>query len=360
MTATKMTRRRLSLVDDREILRAQEERHMPDLASYDVIVLSTSGGKDSIASAHYVDWLCRSRGLQDRIVQVHAELGEVEWEGTRGLVGVQAKHFGHRLEYVSRIGRVSKGASRGLVPLYERGERYGDLLEQVRRRWEQLRAKGAYVLERVDAGASDDDIVADAERDGFKLGARYVASVRETRHPGVPWPDAQNRWCTADFKRGPIERLFTQLAKDWRERTGITDRPCRILDCWGLRAEESPGRAKRERFAKRKRSTTQHVDTWLPIKWWTEEQVWECIRTHALPYHRAYDLGMPRLSCRFCVLANREALMVAAEHNPRLLDRYVALEEETGTTFQAGLSLAEVRDAVARGERVTKVESWVA
>lgn len=352
--------RRLRLVDDREVLRAQEERHMPDFASYDVIVQSTSGGKDSLASGYYLDWLLGRRGLRERAVQVHAELGDVEWPGTRELVAKQAAHFGHRLEYVSRIGRTSRGASRGLVPLYERGERYGDLLEQVRRRWRQLRAKADYVLERVDGGMSDAQIVASARDDGFALGARYVASVRETRHPGVPWPDAQNRWCTADFKRGPIQRLFTRLAAEWRKRTGITDRPCRILDCWGLRADESPGRAKRPRFESRKRSSTQHVDTWLPIKWWSEERVWETIKSNRLPYHPAYDLGMPRLSCRFCVLASRDALMVAGEHNPQLLDRYVELEQLTGTTFQAGTSLAEVRDALARGERATKVATWVA
>src|SRR5439155_676141 len=34
-------------------------------------------------------------------------------------------------------------------------------------------------------------------------------------------------------------------------------------------------------------------------------------------YHWAYDLGMPRLSCMFCVLTSESAHVLAAQYNPR-------------------------------------------
>ena len=78
------------------------------------------------------------------------------------------------------------------------------------------------------------------------------------------------------------------------------------------------------------------VDNWLPIHEWTEAQVWDLIRSKGLPYHYAYDLGMPRLSCVFCVLAPKEALLLGGYHNRALLAEYVAVEERIGHTFQHG------------------------
>ena len=34
-------------------------------------------------------------------------------------------------------------------------------------------------------------------------------------------------------------------------------------------------------------------------------------------YHWAYDMGMPRLSCMFCVLTSESAHVLAAQYNPR-------------------------------------------
>jgi 3'-phosphoadenosine 5'-phosphosulfate sulfotransferase (PAPS reductase)/FAD synthetase len=315
-----MPKKRLPMAADPE--RAREEAAgIPDLSSYDWIVVSSSAGKDSQAMLTYVTWLAAKRGLADRIVVVHSDLGRVEWEGTLELAREQAAHYGHRFEVVSRSGHVCTTANRSGAPLYRKGEAYGDLLDQVGRRHDQLTALG-----------------------------------REA----PPWPDNQNRWCTADFKRGPIGRLFTALSGEWREATGRKDRPCRILDCIGLRAEESPKRRKSPMFAERTVTSRQHVDTWLPIKWWSAAQVWETIKLSGVPHHRAYDLGMPRLSCAFCVFASREALMIAGEHNPELLDAYVAVEQRVGWKFRQDLALADVRDALRRGERANRAPDWAA
>ena len=61
-------------------------------------------------------------------------------------------------------------------------------------------------------------------------------------------------------------------------------------------------------------------------------------------YHKAYDLGMPRLSCIFCVFAPKAALKIAAKHNPELYNEYCRVEEKIGHTFRKGFSLSELKD----------------
>ena len=55
--------------------------------------------------------------------------------------------------------------------------------------------------------------------------------------------------------------------------------------------------------------------------WLEEHDVWKDIKASGVPYHKAYDLGMPRLSCVFCIFSPPAALMIAGKQNPELLDR---------------------------------------
>ncbi|MBQ1165131.1 phosphoadenosine phosphosulfate reductase family protein, partial [Streptomyces sp. A73] len=75
------------------------------------------------------------------------------------------------------------------------------------------------------------------------------------------------------------------------------------------------------------------VVTWLPILHWTEAEVWARIKASGVRYHWAYDKGLKRLSCSFCVLASREDLECAARLRPDLAAEYVALEAEMGHRF---------------------------
>ncbi len=293
----------------------------PNLSSYHWIVINSSAGKDSQAMLDYVTRLAREEGVEDRIVVVHADLGRVEWKGTKALFERQAAHYGHPTFVVTRMGKVcpGRGKSRHYRPLdsrenaltYEQGEVYGDILDYVARRGQ--------------------------------------------------WPDAANRWCTADFKTAPVRALLTVLAKQTRKATEI--KQARILNCLGMRAQESPKRRKMLAFEVEKQATTgaKHVDRWLPIHSWTVERVWECIRASGVEHHEAYDLGMPRLSCCFCVLATKSALLVAGKHNPELLADYVAVERLTGHRFKDKMSIESIQQELAAcPDADIQVESWVA
>lgn len=168
------------------------------------------------------------------------------------------------------------------------------------------------------------------------------------------WPSNTTRYCTSDFKRGPCLRALTALDRQVRGNQVHT----RILNVFGFRAQESPVRAKKQwlEINDKASNKSREVFNWLPIHDWTEEQVWEDIKTSGVRYHRAYDLGMPRLSCCFCIFAPKAALVIAGRDKPELLQEYVELEQEIGHTFRMDLSLAEVQEAVTKDERLDLVQ----
>lgn len=177
-----------------------------------------------------------------------------------------------------------------------------------------------------------------------------ISLVEQARRRKM-WPSSTTRYCTSDSKRGPGNRVLVALSE---EREGG------ILQVFGFRAQESPARGKKKVLAFNERASAgfRPVWDWLPIHAMTEEEVWADIRESGVRYHPAYDLGMPRLSCCFCIYASRDALMLAGIHNPKLLDDYCAVEEETGHSFKHKLSLRSIRDAIQNGEKPGKVTTW--
>lgn len=159
------------------------------------------------------------------------------------------------------------------------------------------------------------------------------------------------RYCTSEFKRSPIRAATQQLISAWRERTG-EKRACRVLSVQGLRADESSRRAKRDPFELDAAfsSARRDVWTWLPVHSWSARDVWATIRDSGAPYHWAYNVGMPRLSCSLCIFAPEHALVLAGHYNRARLAEKVELEVETGDTFKVDLALADVLAKVDAGE----------
>lgn len=267
-----------------------------DLRDYDVVLINTSAGKDSQAMLDYLVELADAAGVRDRLVAVHADLGEAEWPGTRELAEEQVRHYGLRFEVVRRVTQAGE-----LQPLIE-----------------QIEARGMF-------------------------------------------PDNARRYCTSDQKRGPVQKLITQLAVEVRIRKGKRYQP-KILNCMGLRAQESPARALKATLEPNGRisNSVKLVWDWLPIHAWTTEQVWARITASGVRYHPAYDLGMPRLSCRFCILASKSALVLSAQLNPELALRYVAIEDASGHTFRKNLSMRQIVAEANASAPIERIEDWAA
>ena len=216
-------------------LRTDRPETVPDLSSYDHVLVSTSAGKDSQAALDVTVEHADRANARDRLVAVHADLGRVEWPGTRELAEEHAAHYGLRFEVVRN------------------------------RMWRDL-------LERIEARGM--------------------------------WPDANNRYCTSEFKTAQVRTLMTHLVRETRAANGWpiegngarSGPPVRILSVLGLRAEESPRRAQMHGFAFDRASSNslRLVDRWLPVHHWTVEQVWERIAEAGTRPHPAYRLGLPR------------------------------------------------------------------
>jgi 3'-phosphoadenosine 5'-phosphosulfate sulfotransferase (PAPS reductase)/FAD synthetase len=274
---------------------------IPNLAAYDIILINTSGGKDSQTMLRKVVRASEQAGVKDRVVAVHCDLGRAEWAGTRELAEEQVQHYSVRFEVVRRP--------------------QGDLVDQIA-------ARGMF-------------------------------------------PSSTARYCTSDQKRGQVYTLMTRLVREVQAVKG-KDHQVRILNCMGLRADESPARKKKLAFKHDVMASNQkrHVDTWLAIHDWTLAEVWADIRASGVRYHRAYDLGMPRLSCCFCVLASKDALLLAGEHNSELLQTYVNLEKKMNHTLQLvklnkkgevkGVSAQMIQADLAAGKRAdpANIKTW--
>ncbi|WPO20667.1 phosphoadenosine phosphosulfate reductase family protein [Raoultella ornithinolytica] len=182
---------------------------------------------------------------------------------------------------------------------------------------------GALELAETQAGGAGlPFIVARASKTFFEMVERRFKS-----RPEVPsWPSSSTRQCTSDLKRGPIQREVRRYAKANGFKT--------IVNCLGLRAQESPGRAKRQVFSKM--GISNSVNTWyewLPVHELLTEEVFATIRQAGQEPHYAYALGNERLSCVFCIMASRNDMANGARYNPPLLEEYARLEVKTGYTM---------------------------
>lgn len=146
--------------------------------------------------------------------------------------------------------------------------------------------------------------------------------------PNSPcWPSAENRQCTSDLKRGPIEREVRRYAKAHGFST--------IVSCMGIRAAESSSRAKASRWKKNERGSVAGRDwhEWLPIHELSTAEVFATIREAGEEPHPAYAAGNERLSCTFCIMGSARDIANGAKHRPDLLAKYVEIEKRTGYTM---------------------------
>jgi DNA sulfur modification protein DndC len=153
------------------------------------------------------------------------------------------------------------------------------------------------------------------------------------------FPSPQQRQCTSDLKRGPIDREIRRYLAAHPEFQG------RVVNCMGMRAQESAQRAKAATFKRSERNSVAGREwfDWLPIHDMTAAEVFDTIRAAGEKPHWAYAAGMSRLSCMFCVMASAHDLRTAARLNPEAYAERVALERRIGHTISMdGRSLEDV------------------
>jgi len=227
--------------------------------SFDHIVVSTSGGKDSGA---LLCWATRTFGA-DRIIALHAEL-DTDWDETLPTVKAQCENLGVKLHIVKRED--------------EKG-----------------------VLDLLLAGQVD----------------RKTGEKKQKK-----WPGPNQQWCTAQVKTQPCDKFCSQLGGN-------------VLVLCGERAEESTRRARKHVFNEKvyKRKGTMMIKA-SPIVDWTEGKVWAENNFYEMPKHPCYALGVSRASCAICIYSSKKEIAIAAQHNPKLVNRYLEAEKQINHKFR--------------------------
>jgi len=160
-------------------------------------------------------------------------------------------------------------------------------------------------------------------------------------HRGM-FPSPQYRQCTSDLKRDPISKEIRKYCKETGNNL--------IVNCMGIRSEESTARSKLNPFKLNNRMSKagRTVYEWYPIFDWLEGEVFDRISQEGQKPFWTYARGMSRCSCKFCIMSNYQDIYTASTIDPEAFQEMTDLENETGMTMffeKAGkLSLAEYAD----------------
>lgn len=148
----------------------------------------------------------------------------------------------------------------------------------------------------------------------------------------------------SSLKRDVTDRLLRRIADEIRAADPARTSPVRILSCYGMRAAESPRRARQAPIEPYPRisTATRQATRWLPIHTWTTEEVFSRADAAGLTRHPAYAAGQSRASCVLCILSRKAELVAAARLHPLLTQCYELVERTIGHKFRMDVSLADI------------------
>jgi 3'-phosphoadenosine 5'-phosphosulfate sulfotransferase (PAPS reductase)/FAD synthetase len=158
------------------------------------------------------------------------------------------------------------------------------------------------------------------------------------------WPSLAIRFCTSYFKRDN----FNKWVREHRELLGT-----RPVVAMGERWRESRGRAKLPTL--RERSKLEYMLEWRPVLDYRRIEIFRKMRDYSIEPHYCYQAqgmtehqmyeedqeGGPRMSCVMCFLKT-DAQMQASYQAPEgraIIERGIAIEQQTGHTIKMGRSL---------------------
>jgi 3'-phosphoadenosine 5'-phosphosulfate sulfotransferase (PAPS reductase)/FAD synthetase len=188
------------------------------------LFVSISGGKDSMAMLRTLAAAHRERGWRCGLFAIHADLGRTEW----------AESLPHCQQVCDELGVFLKVVRRP----------QGDLLQEIQERMAKLGGERSHW-----PSATQRYCTADQKRGQLQKAKKAVF-----------WPDAANRYCTSDQKRTQIDKALR--APHWpsaanryctsHQKQHQIDPVLRtyslVVSAMGMRAQESRNRAKKSAF----------------------------------------------------------------------------------------------------------------
>lgn len=164
--------------------------------------------------------------------------------------------------------------------------------------------------------------------DRFDLPLHVVRNPNKTFSEMVErrgkFPAPEQRQCTSDLKRNPINTWI---------RRNVQDRV--VVSAMGMRAQESSGRAKLKVLTRDNRETNSKRTLWKyhPILKWSEIEVRSYLAERGIPLHPVYQY-LNRFSCRVCIYMGKHDLQAVQQHDPEAIDIISMLEERTGFSMK--------------------------
>ena len=266
-----------------------------DLGSYDSIIVCMSGGKDSIASLLH-------------ILNEGADPGSIElWH--HDVDGMGASTL---MDWPFMVSYNRKLAEAFNLPLYFswlEGGLEGEMLK------EDAFSKPQHV-------ETPDGLVV--------LPRDTTRSIPNTRRR-FPQQSASlaTRWCSSVSKIDLGRRALNNQSRFEGQR---------VLFITGERREESSNRARYNQLEphacdRRSGRKARHVDAWRPVLDYSEQQVWDTLRTGGVIAPVPYRIGWSRSSCLGCIFNHPTIWSTIAKYFPNKLEPIAAHEKDFGVTI---------------------------
>lgn len=293
------------------------DQFIPDLGSYDHILVCNSGGKDSMAAM----LLLLELGISpQRIENHHHEVDGregsrlMDWPVTHSYMEKVSEAFNVPVYFSWKVGGFEREMTRnncGTAPItFTRGD--GTLVTMG--------------------------------------GERSKANTR-MKFPQVS-ADLCVRWCSGFLKADVMSRLLINDERFTGSRT---------LVITGERAQESANRARYAVFEpdradlRNGRTAPRHIDHWRPVKEWPEALVWSILRKYRLRAHPAYWAGFGRCSCFSCIFGSSNQWATVAAMSPAHFKRIADYENQFGVTIHRSRTVVE---QASRGTCYPSAAQW--
>lgn len=295
--------------DERELQMGQQGEQKPNTstilpyADYDYVLISYSGGKDSLACVlHMIE-----EGVDPAKIELWhqhvdgepgTEDGLMDWPVTESYVRMTGKHLGMPVRFQWRDGGFEKEMLRNESPT-------GDVYFE------------------------------NENGEVIHLPTKRADKSTRRKFPQVS-ADLSVRWCSAYLK---IDVFARAVNNDPRFRGK------NVLVVTGERREESTARSRYAEIEEHRcNSGVKRVDGWRAIIDWSEQQVWDIIARHKIQPHPAYLLGWGRVSCLACIFGDNDQWASVREVAPKRFNRISLYEGEFGYTIKKGLTVIDMAD----------------
>lgn len=281
------------------------------LDEYDVVIVSFSGGKDSLACV--LDLL--ERGVPKSKIQLwhqridgsEADGSFMDWPVTEAYCSAVAQALGVRILWQWKDGGFK-----------------GEMLR------EDALTRGMYFETQ------------QGEVKYVEPSARGKKATRR-RFPQVS-ADLSVRWCSAYLKIDVATRAINN-DPDLKGK--------KILFITGERREESANRARYPEVEAHKSNTRSRVvHQWRSVIDWSEGQVWDIVKRWKINPHPCYHLGFGRCSCMSCIFGDKDQWATIRALDPERFNAILGYEREFGCTIQRKASVEEQANKGAAFEQV--------